>query len=527
MKNNLTQVLTCFICELNISVTGQSINEELEKHPYYPSLLAISDVLNNFRVPNAAYQLDFEELFDIPGPFIALCGRGREEFVLVKHLNKQKAIVVNERWNNHTLSIEEFKSYYGEGSVLIAEKDASSGEADYIKKRRKERLNNLRTPFVISGCIIAFAFLLFNSSYFTDLNYPTVFLTFFKTAGLITAILLLIQSIDANNPLIQKLCGGDNNKNCNAILSSKAAKISDELSWSEAGFFYFAGTWLALLFSSKQVNIMQVLAILNLVSLPYTFYSIYYQARVIKQWCVLCCAVQSLLWLEFFAFLPYLLHGITLADLGELSSSFIEMAIPVFAWVFIKPYLLQAKQIQPLKQQLRVFKYNTELFQKSLNEEPQYALPNEEHSIILGNREAEHVITMVSNPYCQPCAKAHKTLDEWLANREDIKLQVVFAVGNTKDAPKTQLAKHLLTLGLTQDEATLKGALNDWYERKYNNYASWAKIYPTTDHRPVDNALTAQNDWCDTVNIEATPTIFINGRKLPSPYQPEDIKYFI
>src|SRR5471030_1680876 len=129
-------------------------------------------------------------------------------------------------------------------------------------------------------------------------------------------MLLLMQSIDANNPFIQKLCGEDN-KNCNAILSSKAAKINEFLSWSEVGFFYFAGTWLALLFNSAHIAMLQALAVLNIVALPYTFYSIHYQWRVAKQWCVFCCAVQALLWLEFFAFLPYLSQSLYNQDYKE------------------------------------------------------------------------------------------------------------------------------------------------------------------------------------------------------------------
>jgi hypothetical protein len=41
----------------------------------------------------------------------------------------------------------------------------------------------------------------------------------------------------------------------------------------------------------------------------------------------------------------------------------------------------------------------------------------------------------------------------------------------------------------------------------------------------VDNteALEKNKQWCKTTEIKATPTIFINGRKLPKPYQIEDI----
>ncbi|MDB5116381.1 MAG: hypothetical protein JWQ79_1873 [Mucilaginibacter sp.] len=407
-RDNIARVINLLIGELRIPVTFNSVEGEIARHPEYNSMLAISDVLNHWRISNAAYELTFEELIaaEIPAPFIAHLSPKGGGFVLVNRVNEKEVVITTEQQANRQLSLEEFKNLYS-GSILIAEKDEQSGEADYAIKRRKEQLGKIRIPFVIAGAVtILMAYLFLNSPYLTTFNWQATLLILFKTTGLITSILLLMQSIDTNNPLIQKLCGGDNSKDCNAILSSKAAKITDELSWSEVGFFYFAGTWLILLFNTTNTGLMQMLALLNVVSLPYTFYSIYYQWRVAKQWCRFCCAVQGLLWLEFLAFLPSLTHGLQVPGLHEWSSLLIGMAAPVLAWVFIKPYLSLSKQIDPLKQELRKFKYNTDLFNKLLKDEVKYALPNDEHSIIIGNREAEHIITMVSNPYCQPCSQS-------------------------------------------------------------------------------------------------------------------------
>jgi len=527
MKSNLSQVLTCFVRDLDIPVTGNSVDEELEKHPDYPSLFAASEVLNNWHVPNAAYPLAFKELLDarLEEPFIAHLVNKGGEFVLVSHLDEQYAIVSNERWRKHRLSAGDFEKMYS-GTILVAEKDPESGEIDYNTKRRKEFVNKARIPFVVSGAVVLLAAYLFiHPAYFTSLNWPIAFLTLFKTAGLFVTVMLLMQSIDANNPLIQRLCTGKNN-DCNAILSSKAAKISEELSWSEAGFFYFAGTWLALLFNSGHPGIMAMLALLNLISLPYTFYSIYYQWRVAGQWCIFCCTVLVLLWAEFFALLPSLVNGIQMPGLREWSALLICLALPVLAWILIKPWLSQAQEIQPLKQQLHAFKFNTELFNKMLAGEAKYALPEEENSIIIGNREAEHIITMVSNPFCQPCSKAHKTLDEWLANRADIKLQLIFSAGSDERNPKARVAHHLMALQSNQNDSSLKKALNDWYEQKYKDYESWAKSYPVRGYES-HSALEKQREWCTLVEIKSTPAIFINGRRLPQNYQPEDIKYFI
>lgn len=43
MRNNLSQVLTCLVRELDIPITYNGIDEELEKYPDHLSLLAVSD----------------------------------------------------------------------------------------------------------------------------------------------------------------------------------------------------------------------------------------------------------------------------------------------------------------------------------------------------------------------------------------------------------------------------------------------------------------------------------------------------
>jgi uncharacterized membrane protein len=393
MEQNNINVVYGLLQELRIPVSLNGVSEELEKHPEYGTLLAISETLDHWQVPNASYKLEYEELADAPVPFIAYCAKN--EFLLVTKLDKQNLIVSNRRYNNHQLSAEEFKKKY-RGVSLFAKKGKLSGEPDYYAKRRKEIADRIRLPFVISGALAIIFIFLFSNPYFPAiLSLRIAFLAFFKTLGLVTSVLLLIQSVDADNPLIQKFCGSDDNKNCNAILTSNAAKITTGLSWSEVGFFYFAGTWLVLLFNSRNSGLMQLLALINLLSLPYTVYSIYYQWRLGKQWCIFCCAIQALLWLEFFAFTPCLFNAAQLPHLNQLGTLFAGLLAPVLLWVFIKPYLISAQQLPMFKKELFQFKYNKELFKKMLNSENKYALLPEEDTIIIGNREANNVITLV------------------------------------------------------------------------------------------------------------------------------------
>ncbi len=525
-KDNLVYVLTRFIKELNIPVTRQSIIDEMEKQPNYNSLLAFSEVLNSWNVSNAGYKLDYEQLVEVPVPFIVYLSK--KEFAVVTSLDDKQAILSTEKWNDKSFTIDEFKKLYG-SHILVAEKDENSGETDYDNKRRNEQISNIRLPILLIGMALLLLGSLFSNTFFVNgLNLSIALLTLFKTAGLTTTILLLVQSIDANNPLIQRLCG-DKNQNCNSILSSKAAKVpigaSVELNWSEVGFFYFAGTWLLLLFNNGHIALLQMLSLLNLLALPYTFYSIYYQWKIAKQWCIFCCTVQALLWLEFFSCLT-ILHSFQVPNLAEWNSFMICMAAPVLTWMLIKPFLLHAKQLAPLKRQLYRFKYNTELFKKMLNDENQYALPADEQSLIIGNPEAEKIITMVANPYCQPCAKAHKDL-QWIESCKDVKLQVIFSASGDEQDRQTAVVSHLLSIKINMNDTLAKKAMHDWYEQKQKNFEDWVNDYPTEKNSFAVEQLRKQREWCEMAEVNRTPTLFINGRRLPINYQPEDLKYII
>ncbi|MDB5087791.1 MAG: hypothetical protein JWR09_1785, partial [Mucilaginibacter sp.] len=377
---------------LSINIAPETIIGELERHPDYPSLLAISDVLNAFNIENAAYRVDHENLLNVPCPFIAHTNINGGDFLVVDKIDGDKVTVSSEKWNNHKLSVDEFKKLF-KGIVLTAEPSA----AFITTKTLSTTLTAIKVPAIAAGLLLILAASLFINGYFVNLSWQGLLLTVFKTAGLITSILLLVQSIDSNNPLVQKLCQGGGKTNCNAILSSKAAKVFEGLTWSEVGFFYFAGTWLLLLFGGGSATIWWALAILNVVSLPYTFYSVYYQAQVAKQWCVLCCTVQALLWLEFISLVTNI-QAFPL-NFGEGRSAaiiIICLLIPVILWMLLKPLFLKLQQLQPLKQQLRKFKYNTDLFNNTLMAQPKYAQPDDGWSIVLGNVEADNIITMVS-----------------------------------------------------------------------------------------------------------------------------------
>ncbi|WP_419803532.1 vitamin K epoxide reductase family protein [Mucilaginibacter sp.] len=524
---NLDETLINLLKHSGISVDAETVTNELNTHPDYPSLLAITDVAANFGLSCVGYRISKEDLLKVPCPFIANMDKDGSEFMFVTGVTTE-SVSVN---NNRKLSFKEFAADFT--GVVLAVDPKNSGTKTTTTDSLFKTISSYRyllAPFLLVLALLCGLLLHFNN--LIAITWPYALLLLFKSAGVITSILLLVQSIDQNNPLIQKLCGGGDKTNCNAILSSKAATVFKGLSWSEVGFFYFTGTWLAILFGGGSTTMLQALALFNIVSLPYTFYSIYYQYKVAKQWCTLCCTVQALLWLEFAAlvsFSPglYNLNTLKFPAFPSLLTLFICLSLPVALWLLLKPLLLEVQQVRPLKSQLRKLKYNKEFFDSLLHAQPKYAIPGEDWSIVLGNAEAENIITMVSNPYCPPCAKTHQILDEWLNTRNDLQVRFVFTANNTEADRKTPVTRHLMALNDKQEKGMVKKALHDWYEQKQKNYEDWAKIYPIQLDEKEYGKLDRQLAWCSLAEIKATPTFLVNGYRLPETYQLKDIKYLL
>jgi len=524
-SKNLTNQQKALFKLLNYSgipINSDLVNEELQKHPDFPSLLAICDVLTALNIPNRAFSATFEELQNLQCPFLAHTDGGDDGLVIVTQVAKDHIYFATDKSEKRRLSREAFKATFS-GVVLMVEPSENYNSGISLKSR----VTAIKMPAILTALILAFiSTLVFHTGYFTNLAWQTILLTIFKSAGLVTSVLLLVQSIDSNNSLVQAICQSGGKTDCNAILSSKAANVFEGLTWSEVGFFYFGGTWLLLIFGGGSNFVWLVLALLNFISLPYTVYSIYYQARVAQKWCILCCTVQALLWLEFIPLINNFgksLHAPDALKMGEdFSMLFTCIATPVILWVLMKPMFIKMQQFAPLKEQLRAFKYNSDLFNKMLTDQPKYALPDTDCCIMMGDERAENIFTLVSNPNCPPCAKTHQVMEELLNHNGNIQARIIFTTDRNHP-----VSSRLMALNALPDKKIVIRAMHDWYEKKQKNVEEWQAAYPVELDQNDISKLDRQKDWCTFAEITFTPTLLLNGYRLPHLYALSDLKYML
>lgn len=517
---------------LNVKVTDATVDETLQNHPDWPSLLCISDSLNKWNLPNAAGIIDVSEIDQLPTPFMAYISRIENPLEIVTQVLDNEVYIYS--LNKNKSVVEDKKDFFKRwrGIYLIAEKNDKSGENAFEINRKKTFFRSLIQALLFSLIIIiSFMFLHRNfEMYEIKSVIPFYLQSLILLIGVVVTSLLLLYEIDTNNPILQKICTGIVKGNCDAILSGKQSKLFNWLSWSEIGFFYFVGGLLTLLFAGTLTNAIAIIAYLNVFSLPYTVFSIYYQARVAKQWCMLCLSVQVLL---LFGSVNALVWGLLLPikqiQLQLIGTSILLYVAPILLWYVIKPYVLKFQESKNIKREYLRIKYNSEIFETLLNKQKQISIPTDRIGIDFGNPNATNTLIKVCNPFCGPCAKAHIKIEKILNKIPNLKVKIIFTTPNDPEQESYKPVAHLLAISSqANNEKIIKQALDDWYLADNKDYKQFSLKYPIDiDLNKQGHLIESMFKWSDDNNILFTPTIFINGYQLPEAYNVEDLEYFL
>jgi len=512
-------------------VTTTSAQNGIEENPYYPSLLSLSDTFDKFGIINDAYEVDNEKLDQLLPPFVAYAivpGVGKD-FVLVTNQTNKKVSYLYKGHKPQTISKDAFLKQF-QNIVWLAKPDEHNEEPDYAKKAKEEKAkqNKKITLYALVAALIIMTFAI----NLHDTNYLSfTILSLLKFVGIATTIMILIYDIDQNNPFVKNLCSAGGHTNCGAVLNSKASKIMGA-SWGEIGFYYFGATTLLLMYPAiNYSDKFAYLSVANAFAALFIPFSIYYQWRIIKQWCPLCLIVQGVLFSEllwgienFWTSKPQLLYS-----LNKLPTNTLPLVIcliaPVVIWNSLRQVLSKAKDARSFEASYKRLQYNPEIFSGLLHQQPKAPDGWQQLGINLGNPYADTTIIKVCNPFCGPCAKAHPELEEILKHNNNVQLKIIFASKNKAEDRNAIVAKHLLSIAAEGNMKHTQHSLDEWYLAPKKEYKSFAAKYPTHHELELqDQHIEAMGAWCKEAEISFTPTIFINGHRLPENYRIEELK---
>ena len=526
-----------FICRhiltyFNVKHTRIHVDRFLSDHLDYPSLLAVKDTLSEYGIESAAIRKGDYSYSDFETPFI--CAIQQEDwpnpaFTVVSECTADRVTYLDPlSGKEKTGSLDTFEQMDKE-IVLLLDGEHKKDEAAYTVNQQQEITEYFisRIPLYAFSLVVLLS-LIFQLKTNALWIFPAFLLT--STAGLLISLLLVWHEVDAYNPFIKEVCGGSNRKklNCNAVLSSTGSRFLG-ISWSVWGFSYFVTFFISQVIFSSQISYIQLWAILSLGVLVYVPYSLYYQGRVVRQWCPLCLGIQAVIVINavLAALFLYQKNDSPSIDFLPIANIFfLGVAILLLTYYAI-PLLKKAREARNYEKRWKRLRFNPDIFQSLLEKSTPVTVSPEGLGILVGNPDARNEIIKVCNPYCGPCSEAHAVLERIIKNNSDVKLRVIFnALGADWDK-RTPPARHFLFLDEKHGAVLLHKALNVWYSATEKNYEKFALQFPT------DNELLKYNEkifemrkWCDDMKIRATPTIFINGHELPESYRIAELKNF-
>ncbi|MCP4214472.1 MAG: hypothetical protein GY765_07430, partial [bacterium] len=302
--DNLSFVVSTLLSLLHIPASPHYVSKVLTTHPDYPSLLTISEVLFEWGVETEAVKGTISDLSDIDYPVIALLRDNR--YVVLEGGSGNSVSIVSPGKGTVEVPAHQFQEMWS-GIIIRVVQSNGPREKNSLLHRTDEVRQKLRRVSIIPGFLILLAVAFISSLPESPKPQPLILLGILKIAGLTTCAVMFATGSDKGN-LFRRICRFGKTVNCRRVLESPGGSILG-ISMVDMGLVYFAGGFLALflsLFAGQTEFCLVILSGLNILALPYTFFSLFYQAFVVRTWCLLCVFVQVLFWFEFYSLYPFL-----------------------------------------------------------------------------------------------------------------------------------------------------------------------------------------------------------------------------
>ena len=183
------------------------------------------------------------------------------------------------------------------------------------------------------------------------------------------------------------------------------------------------------------------------------------------------------------------------------------------------------KNIQSLRQSMNSLKADESVFTALLKKQPYYEANDCDSIIRFGNPDSRLQITVFSNPYCNPCSKMHKRIDN-LLQRTNNSISVQYILSSFEEKLNTT-NKYLIAACLDNDVKSVIKLFNDWFENgKELRDEFFSNLSLNMENPAIEVEFEKHEAWKNKNQLRGTPTVLVNGYQLPESYKIEDLRYF-
>ena len=502
----------------NISIDKQELTFQIQSHPSYPSLHAVTGVLDHFNIDNLALDIPInkETLVQLPKSFLAQMKTDQgKEFNVASNNNSQYTLLSGDN-KKKVVSIDSFLSQFT-GIMIAVEK------TELVEDRKTTANFSKNTVFGVFF-VLVFGLLI--------LSKPSVLSTLFLVVcllGVFVSITLKKQEQGEETTLGKAFCSGASEyKDCDTVLSSKGARILGNFKLSDLSFIYFTGLAFSVFLLMLLGENVSVPYVVSFIAFPVTVYSIYYQYVVLKSWCLLCVSVVALIWIQvgisLFGFDSHT-ASISLNTTALVAFSFISVLV---LWNSIAPQLNGIKDLKDTRLKYFKFKRNFNLFYTLLIQSKSIDTSiKDAPEIVFGTMESPLQITVITNPFCGHCKAVHDLVENILSKqREKVSITIRFSVNpNYPESDLVKITSRLLELYHEESNDRCLKAMHHIYDGMPPE--QWFNEFGLAQNKNYLQILEKENRWCEEHTINFTPEILINGRSFPKEYDRSDLLFFI
>jgi uncharacterized membrane protein len=518
-KDNAALAAIQLVEALGIRATAAETEKRLKWNPSYPGIHSLQALLTQWQAESMVLEVEKDKLDELPPVFLCHTHSNGGEFRVVVRHQGDEVIWLDDNNQPRVMSRLAFTQAWS-GVVLLAENNPNAGMPAYAAARRLEWWGKYAVPLVLAALLVFTIVLQLSSPALSLINIAgNLLVQLLNLTGLAIAIVLLQYQVNDMHPAAKKLCSMGGEQDCSKVLKSGGAKIFG-ITLSEAGFIWFAAGSLYVL----QGGASAVHALCCYACLLFIPYSLYYQKKVAKQWCVICLLVLSIFVLQALVYVVFtekmLLQAVTITGLLHFAAC---LLIPAAGWFSIKKMATAYTALQLAEQDYFRLKHNPAVF--NLLQAGAGVVDVAAAAPVVLNPDAEKAeITIVSSPNCGPCGDAHAMVQKAAALNPHVKFSMVFVTSTNAADSTHQPVKHLLGIYKHQGEQAFTRAMHYWYSQAGRQYPAFNKAFP---YQPslngVERRQQQMEQWVLQHDITATPTYFVNGKKLPDNYGIEDI----
>jgi len=519
----MEQAFVDYLTALNIPVSRRFFRKRVASHPDYPSLLSISDTLDQLGIPHGVARLEKEQLETLTFPYVLHMEKGNGEYLVVnkeEDLNKRPDLLMD--WS---------------GIVLQAE-----APEEMEDEENREWLGKEKAGRFVVGLLILSLLIIIAAGWTPGFSWAAILVLVVAFAGTVVGYLLVAKDLGVKYDAVESFCNTGKKTNCDRVLRSDEATLFGHFALSDAVLSYFTAQLitvsLLIPLAGNAAPLWLALAVTSVLTLPVVAYSLYLQGIKFKTWCRLCLLVAVVLVVQagLFGWMP--VSGVfSLAD-GSLWAAGLVAGnvLAVGALVFLlKARLKEGNEAEQEAAAANRIIFNPSVFTHLLLQQPQADCTPFEQELLIGNPKAPVQIIMAASLGCGPCKDGFEKAKRLVRMYPDqVNLSVRVSIPQQPNGNETDPGRYILgywlrnIYGTKDPSGDTEKILQNWFELA--DLSQIREQYPlqTNGQDPELETLADRHAaWFGKAKIKGTPTFFVNGYKLPGQYRIEDLRHLI